>query len=35
MRVLIYGGGAVGLGVGSCLLKSGAEVDIIGRDCGQ
>jgi 2-dehydropantoate 2-reductase len=31
MRVLIYGGGAVGLGVGSCLLKSGVEVDIVGR----
>jgi 2-dehydropantoate 2-reductase len=31
MRVLIYGGGAVGLGVGSCLLKSGVELDIIGR----
>jgi 2-dehydropantoate 2-reductase len=31
MRVLIYGGGAVGLGVGSCLLKSGVELDIVGR----
>ena len=32
MRVLIYGGGSVGLGVGSCLVKAGAEVDIVGRD---
>jgi len=31
MRVLIYGGGAVGLGVASCLLRSGCEVDIIAR----
>jgi 2-dehydropantoate 2-reductase len=31
MRVLIYGGGAVGLGVASCLLKSAAAVDIIAR----
>jgi 2-dehydropantoate 2-reductase len=32
MRVLIYGGGSVGLGIASCLLKSGANVDIIARD---
>jgi len=32
MRILIYGGGAVGLGVGSCLLKSGCQVDIIARE---
>jgi 2-dehydropantoate 2-reductase len=32
MKVLIYGGGSVGLGVASCLLKAGAEVDIIGRE---
>ena len=32
MRVLIYGGGSVGLGVGSCLVKAGAEVDIVGRE---
>ena len=31
MRVLIYGGGAVGLGVASCLLRSGCQVDIIAR----
>jgi len=31
MRVLIYGGGAVGLGLASCLLKSKAQVDIISR----
>jgi 2-dehydropantoate 2-reductase len=31
MIVLIYGAGAVGLGVASCLLKSGARVDIVGR----
>ena len=29
MRVLIYGGGAVGLGIASCLLKAQAGVDII------
>ncbi|UCG46922.1 MAG: 2-dehydropantoate 2-reductase [Phycisphaerales bacterium] len=32
MRVLIYGGGAVGLGIASCLLKSGAEVDVLARE---
>ncbi|HUV40969.1 MAG TPA: 2-dehydropantoate 2-reductase [Sedimentisphaerales bacterium] len=32
MKVLIYGGGAVGLGIASCLLKSGAAVDIIARE---
>lgn len=32
MRVLIYGGGAVGLGVASCLLKSGCRIDIIARE---
>jgi 2-dehydropantoate 2-reductase len=31
MKALIYGGGSVGLGVASCLIKAGAEVDIIGR----
>ncbi len=31
MKVLVYGAGAVGLGVGSCLLKSGAEVCFVGR----
>lgn len=31
MRVLIYGGGAVGLGVASCLLKSGVETTILAR----
>jgi 2-dehydropantoate 2-reductase len=31
MRALIYGGGAVGLGLASCLLKSKALVDIIAR----
>jgi 2-dehydropantoate 2-reductase len=31
MRVLIYGGGAVGLGVASCLLRSGCGLDIIAR----
>jgi len=31
MKVLIYGGGSVGLGVASCLLKSKLEVDIIAR----
>ncbi len=32
MKILIYGAGAVGLGIGSCLLKSGDEVDFIARD---
>jgi len=31
MKVLIYGGGSVGLGIASCLLKSKAAVDIIAR----
>ena len=40
MRILVYGGGAVGLGIASCLLKSkcqgprfaGTQVDIIARE---
>jgi 2-dehydropantoate 2-reductase len=32
MKVLIYGGGSVGLGIASCLLKSKAAVDIIARE---
>jgi 2-dehydropantoate 2-reductase len=32
MRVLVYGGGSVGLGIASCLIKASAEVDIIGRE---
>jgi 2-dehydropantoate 2-reductase len=31
MKVLIYGGGSVGLGMASCLLKSGMQVDILAR----
>jgi len=31
LRVLIYGGGAVGLGIASCLLHAGHEVDILAR----
>ncbi len=31
IRVLIYGGGAVGLGIASCLLHAGNEVDILAR----
>lgn len=31
MKILIYGGGAVGLGIASCLIKSGEKVDIIAR----
>jgi len=31
MRVLIYGAGAVGLGIASCLLKSGCRVCLVGR----
>ena len=32
MKVLVYGGGAVGLGIASCLLKSQACIDIIARE---
>jgi 2-dehydropantoate 2-reductase len=32
MRALVYGGGSVGLGIASCLLKAGAQVDIIARE---
>jgi 2-dehydropantoate 2-reductase len=32
MVVLIYGAGAVGLGLGSCLLQAGADVDLVGKD---
>ena len=32
MRALVYGGGAVGLGLASCLLKSRANIDIIARE---
>ena len=32
MRVLIYGAGAVGLGIASCLLKSECQVDIVARE---
>ncbi len=32
MRILIYGGGAVGLGIASCLVKAEARVDIIARE---
>lgn len=32
MRVLVYGGGSVGLGIASCVIKAGAEVDIIARE---
>ncbi len=31
MKILIYGAGAVGLGLASCLLKSQAEITIIAR----
>jgi 2-dehydropantoate 2-reductase len=31
MNVLVYGGGAVGLGLGSCLIKAGAKVDFLSR----
>jgi 2-dehydropantoate 2-reductase len=31
MNILLYGAGAVGLGLASCLLKAGAHVDLIGR----
>jgi len=31
VNVLIYGGGAVGLGIASCLIPAGANVDILAR----
>ena len=31
MKVLIYGAGGVGLGVASCLLKSGITTDVVAR----
>ncbi|CAK8717757.1 hypothetical protein GKODMF_09345 [Candidatus Electrothrix gigas] len=31
VRILIYGGGAVGLGLAACLLKAGEQVDILAR----
>ncbi len=31
MNILLYGAGAVGLGLASCLLKAGERVDLIGR----
>ncbi|MBN2039653.1 MAG: ketopantoate reductase family protein [Spirochaetes bacterium] len=31
MKVLIYGAGSVGLGIASCLLKSGVSLDIVSR----
>ncbi len=31
LRVLVYGGGAVGLGIASCLLHSGSDVDLVAR----
>jgi 2-dehydropantoate 2-reductase len=32
MKILIYGGGSVGLGIASCLLKSKQKVTIIARE---
>jgi 2-dehydropantoate 2-reductase len=32
MNILLYGAGAVGLGLASCLLKNGEKVDLIGRE---
>ena len=32
MRILNYGAGAVGLGLDSCLIKSGQIVDIVARE---
>ncbi len=31
MKILIYGGGSVGLGLASCLIKAGGDVDIVAR----
>ncbi len=32
MNVLIYGAGSVGLGLASCLIRSGEEVALVGRE---
>ena len=32
MKILLYGAGAVGLGLASCLLKNGQQVDLVGRE---
>ena len=32
MNILLYGAGAVGLGLASCMLKAGERVDLIGRE---
>ena len=32
MNILLYGAGAVGLGIASCLLKNGQRVDLIARE---
>lgn len=32
MKVLVFGAGAVGLGISSCLLRANVQVDIIARD---
>jgi 2-dehydropantoate 2-reductase len=31
MKILVYGGGAVGLGIASCLIKSGVDTTILAR----
>jgi 2-dehydropantoate 2-reductase len=32
MKILLYGAGAVGMGLASCLLKAGEQVDLVGRE---
>jgi 2-dehydropantoate 2-reductase len=32
MKLLLHGAGAVGLGLASCLLKNGQQVDLVGRE---
>jgi len=32
LNILVYGGGAVGLGIASCLLEAGSEVVIVSRE---
>lgn len=32
MRILIYGAGALGLGIASCILRAGNKVDIVARE---
>lgn len=35
MKILVYGAGAVGLGIASCLLKAGKEVTVLARGAAE